>query len=233
MTVMKVCVSLPPHTCIDIGSGGGQTPWWAWAPFIVVYHCPPCHLFLFSYILRTLIFPSSFFISNSSSISLCLWSNFLLICSPPPPLSVLTTPPSLCLAGYVFSVALGSCQTWPTAQHPSPGDVSQNKKKARHAGRPPPLQPVTPKPAHTLTVAKGGEVKKMGEEHRERWAADLYAFIRARPWSWMPLRELDGSLHPHARRTWAHWLHIESVHVQTESCRDIKKRKRRKDPLNL
>lgn len=55
------------------------------------------------------------------------------------------------------------------------------QKKARHAGRPPSLQPVTPKPAHTLTVAEGGEVKKTGEEHRERWAADLYAFIRARP----------------------------------------------------
>lgn len=32
------------------------------------------------------------------------------------------------------------------------------------------------------------------------------------------------------RSMWAHWLHIESVHVQREreSCRDIKKKKKKK-----
>lgn len=90
----------------------------------------------------------------------------------------------------------------------TPGRLAN--KTARHPGRRP-LQFATPKPAHTLVqLIEGGEVKKAREEDRTRWAADLYAFIRARPWSWMPLRGTGWQLTP------THTQHVGMLAAHTD-----------------
>lgn len=75
--------------------------------------------------------------------------------------------------GHV-AMAFGSCRTRLTAQHLSPRDISQTKPPSI-LGQQQPLPFATPKPVHTpVQLAEGGE-------GRERWAAGLYAFIRAQP----------------------------------------------------
>lgn len=95
--------------------------------------------------------------------------------SPPPPPS---PPPSLRLADSVLPWCL---------DHVGHGRLLNihHFRMSHKTNRPPSWTESTitvcNAKAHTLALAEEREVKKAGEEHRKRWAADLYAFIRAWP----------------------------------------------------
>lgn len=135
-----------------------------------------------------------------------------------PPVLTSLTPSSPSLLHLAQSVLLWCLErTRATAQHLSLQDISQTNH--------PPFWTestitVCNGTACAHTLAEEGEVKKAGVEHRKRWAADLYAFIKTWPWSWMPLRQLYGSLHPHTCTMGAYWLHIKTVYIEKGSCRD-------------
>lgn len=246
MTLMKVCVSLPPlsfivyrirgrtDTPVGVGTKEVQLECRSLS-FIITLPCGLHTIFSLpqSLHLNNLFLPR-LFLSSFTSISILAafltlltflfvfeTISFSFVLFVPHPFSLFSLSssashplphlPSSWLAVFCRGVWILS-DTADRSTSITPGSLTN--KTSRHPGRRPPLEFATPKPAHTLALAKGGEVKK---EHRARWAADLYAFIRAWPWSWMPLRELDGSLHPQTHSMWAHWLHIE-VHMYRQKA---------------
>lgn len=197
MIVMKVSGSLPPlsfivyksrgrtDTPVGVGTKERQLERHLSSSIITLLCSLHTTFFFFTFFCLSNIFLPSLFLSPLSLL-LSLQDSLLTFLSvfeaisfpfvlPPPPPS---SPPSLRLADSVLPWCL---------DHVGHGRLLNihHFRMSHKTNRPPSWTESTitvcNAKAHTLALAEEREVKKAGEEHRKRWAADLYAFIRAWP----------------------------------------------------